>query len=108
MNLHRLAEERSIALHSAIAARLRRDQAIVERARVRVAGWRRDRSVSARWIDAWERALALPTDELCALLVDGSERARAMRQSTPFAGVIDPRTRWHIWREVRSRMAAAP
>jgi hypothetical protein len=29
-----------------------------------------------------------------------------MRQSTPFAGVIDPRQRWRIWREVRERMLA--
>jgi hypothetical protein len=31
---------------------------------------------------------------------------RALRQCTPFAGVVDPRTRWRIWRETRARTAA--
>jgi hypothetical protein len=36
--------------------------------------------------------------------VDESEEARALRQVTPFAGAIDPRTRWRIWREVRAAL----
>jgi hypothetical protein len=38
--------------------------------------------------------------------VDPAEGARALRQCSPFAGVIDPRTRWRIWREVRERFAS--
>ena len=36
-------------------------------------------------------------------LVDEGEHARELRQSTPFAGLIDPRARWRLWAEVRER-----
>jgi hypothetical protein len=33
-------------------------------------------------------------------LIDESERAKTLRQSTPFAGYISPQERWAIWRTV--------
>jgi hypothetical protein len=48
---------------------------------------------------------------LCAALVDRSEEARGLRQVSPFAGVIDPRTRWAIHRRIgamASRGAITP
>ena len=30
-------------------------------------------------------------------------KAQALRQCSPFAGAVDPRTRWSIWRDVRAR-----
>lgn len=106
MNLHRLAEERSIAIHGLVAERLREDPSVVETARERVLDGRRSGAMHPRYADEWLSILALPIDALCAFLVDGSERARALRQSTPFAGAIDPRTRWRVWREVRERLEA--
>jgi hypothetical protein len=43
---------------------------------------------------------------LAGALVERSEAADALRQVTPFAGVIDPRARWQIWRDVRQRSIA--
>ena len=101
MNRHELAEARSLALHRAIAARLREDPAVLERARDRVRGWLETGAVAGYWASEWNRILSGSVDEICAWLVDESEHARAMRQVTPFAGAIDARTRWRIWREVR-------
>ena len=39
--------------------------------------------------------------EIAALLIDPSERARALRQATPFAGTLEPRERWKLWSDVR-------
>ena len=103
MNAHRLAEERSLALHREIAAILARDPSQVERARERVQGWQSDRSVAPNYAEEWARVLSRPLEELRLVLVDPSEHARALRQVTPFAGFVDPRTRWRIWREVRAR-----
>lgn len=103
MNAHLLAEQRSLALHREIAERLARDDALLDRARERVKGWQRDGTVSAHYADRWARLLDGPFDELRALLLDQGEHARALRQCTPFAGVVDPRTRWRIWREVRAQ-----
>jgi hypothetical protein len=104
ISLHRLAEERSLALHRAVVERLRADPGHLERARDRVRGWLESGQVARPYAEEWARVLAGSLDEVCALLVDESERARALRQVTPFAGVVDPRTRWQIWREVRERL----
>jgi hypothetical protein len=102
---HELAEERSLALHALIAARIQGDREVAAAARARVAQWQRDGSVHPSYANAWMSLLDGPTPQLIAMLVDRGERGRALRQCTPFAGVIDPRTRWRVWREVRERLA---
>jgi hypothetical protein len=101
--LHQLAEERSLAWHRWVAAELDRRPAILTRARERVKRWRDSGEVATPYVDAWDEILSGSRDEIAARLVEDSERARALRQVTPFAGAIDPRTRWRIWREVRER-----
>lgn len=104
MHAHRLAEERSLALHRVIADAIERDPAIVERALERVRTWRQTGLAHPFYVESWERLLAGPSAELRRTLLDPSEEARALRQMTPFAGCVDPRTRWRIWREVRERL----
>lgn len=104
MDAHRLGEERSIAMHSVIAERLRHDPSVLDRAVARVEQWLRDGSVAATYASAWSEWLRLPVSELAARMVDPGERARAMRQASPFAGALDPRERWRIRREVRARL----
>lgn len=105
VDLHRLAEERSIAYHRLVAEKIARDPSVLERARRRVGEWRSTGSVHSHYVDAWEGVLSLPFDALSGALVDPSERMAALRQVTPFAGAIDARTRWRVWREVRQRSA---
>ncbi len=99
---HRLAEARSLALHAEIAARLARDPAVVDRAKARVDEWLRTGSVSEPYARAWQALLAGPTSALLTALVDPSERMRALRQASPFAGVLSARDRWTIWRSVHA------
>jgi hypothetical protein len=107
VDAHRLAELRSIALHRAVSERVRRDASLLDAARMRVARLRDAGTLHPEYAAAWERALSLPLDELCALLVLDTEQARALRQCTPFAGVIDARDRWRIWRETRDAHSEA-
>jgi len=107
VNAHRLAEERSLALHRAVADKLASDPETLERARARVRRWLESSEVSPHWARAWDEVLSRPLSEIRAFLVNESEEARALRQVTPFAGAIDPRTRWRIWREVREAMERA-
>lgn len=97
---HRLAEERSIAMHEAIASKLRADPGVITRAQARVEQWRDSGAMHPRYAEAWSALLAGPVDDLCALLVDPSEHARALRQCTPFVGALTPAERWNIWRAV--------
>ena len=104
-NLHHLAEERSLALHRLIAAELSEDSAALAKARARVTSWIEHRRVSSRYAEAWHAALQGSLEELKALLSDPGEHARALRQVSPFAGAVDARTRWRVWREVRRNAA---
>lgn len=98
---HAVAEDRSLALHAAVAERIRADPSLVGRARRRVEDWLRDGTVAGVYAEAWREVLARPVDEVARFLEDPGDRSRQLRQSSPFAGVLDPRTRWAVWRKAR-------
>jgi hypothetical protein len=96
---HRVAEERSLALHREVARRLRATPKLLERARQRVARWQLDGSVVRPWADAWADVLARPLDQVIDRITDPGQEGRDLRQTSPFAGVIDSATRWQILRD---------
>jgi hypothetical protein len=104
---HRLAEARSLAAHQLIADRLAGEPGLVELARARVASWLADGSVARPYAQAWRDILAGDVPSIRRALVDDSEHGRALRQCTPFAGAIDPRTRWQLWARVREELEAS-
>jgi hypothetical protein len=104
---HRLAEARSLAAHRVIAHRVRRDPALLEQARARISTWLRTGSIAPVYAQRWQRILAEDVDAIVAAICDPSEEGRALRQSTPFAGVIPPRERWSLWEEVRRELESS-
>jgi len=96
---HHVAEERSLALHREVARRLRAAPELLERARQRVARWQRDGSVARPWADAWGDVLGHSLDEVIATITNPGQEGSDLRQSSPFAGVIDSKTRWQILRD---------
>jgi hypothetical protein len=105
MDRHRLAEERSLAYHDVVAGRLRTEPDILECARARVGQWLTDRAPTF-YAREWARILEQSPEQIAEFLRDPGERARELRQSTPFAGMIPPRERWRIWRLVGERIGA--
>ncbi len=103
---HRLAEARSLAYHALVANRLRADPSIAEMAQQRARAWIAC-GEHVYYAELWLRVLAQPVEAIEARLVDTSEEAIAMRQSTPFAGVLTPKERWALWRSVKLRLMAA-
>jgi hypothetical protein len=108
MEAHRLAEERSIAYHRAIAERLVREPEILEPARRRVQAWLAPEEGAPFYAKKWDEILAQDLSSIAAFLVERSELANELRQSTPFAGALSPQERWRIWRETRARFASPP
>jgi hypothetical protein len=108
MDLHRLAEERRIAFHRAVAARMGQDGEVLRRARARVEGWLEAGEPHPVYAREWARILTLPMAELVDALVDPSEDARALRQVTPFAGALPPKERAEIWRRFERMHALRP
>ena len=107
MEPHRLAEERSLAYHRAVAGRLASEPGLIVAARARAERWASSGERSSPYARRWLELLALPIELLRAALVDPSETGRSLRQATPFAGALDARERWRLWREVRA-LAGSP
>jgi hypothetical protein len=108
MDAHRLAEERSIGYHRAIAERLRDQPAILDAARRRIEGWLDSGTTAPAATAKWAAILSGDLPSIEAFLVERSELADELRQSSPFAGALRPRERWTIWRETRERLSREP
>ena len=100
MDLHRLGEARSLAMHRAIAARLPSEPRLLAMAKARVHDWLRSRQVHPEYAQAWAKLLDQPIESVAIALTTDDESGRALRQVSPFAGALDARTRWQIRREV--------
>jgi hypothetical protein len=94
---HARVEARSLAMHRAIASKLRAQPELLAVAHDNIARWTAERGRSQPYLDEWRRILARPIDEILALIEEDSETMRALRQCTPFAGVLTPRERWDIY-----------
>jgi hypothetical protein len=91
---HRRLDERSLALHGAVADAIRRDPAAINRALSNLARW--EKTLDGSWIAEWRTLLLGPQDALLAFLTERSERADRLRQSSPFTGVLSPAQRRRI------------
>ena len=50
----------------------------------------------------WDRILQLPPILVASRMLDPSEHGRDLRQVTPFAGILDARTRAAVYRTFRT------
>ncbi len=108
MDLHRLAEERSVAYHRVIAGRLEARPEVLEMARRRARAWLTHSEHVPFYARKWAEILAGDIPSITAFLIERSELADELRQSTPFAGALEPQERWRIWRETLERFARQP
>ena len=94
---HERIDRRSIALHRAIAEKLRANPALLEIARDNIARHAPTAGRSQHYWDAWRTVLAMPLEDMLRLIVEDTEEMRALRQNNPFAGVLEARERWAIY-----------
>jgi hypothetical protein len=94
---HARIDARSIAMHRAVAAKLRERPEMIAVARENLTRWMSEPGRSQPYFEEWLRILARPLEEVLGLIVEDSERMTALRQCTPFAGVLLPRERWDIY-----------
>jgi hypothetical protein len=96
---HQRLDRRSLSLHRAIAEKLRANPALLAIAVENLDRWTLARGRSQPYWDAWREILKQPLSDILDLLTEDSERMTAMRQATPFAGVLEPNERWAIYEE---------
>ena len=94
-----------MAYHRVIAERLLHQPEVLEKARRRVQGWLEAGEAAPFYARKWAEVLEGEPASIAAFLVERSELADELRQSSPFAGALRPRERWQIFRETRERFA---
>lgn len=101
---HQWSDERSLALHAAVAAKLEAQPELLDVARQNLQRWLSARPAAAlrEWQAILDRA---PLPEVIELLRARSADATRLRQSSPFAGVLSQSERQSILDVYESRRA---
>jgi len=81
---------------------------LIEIARENLARWSKMNGRSQPYWDAWREILDRPLPEVLDLLEEKSERMDALRQATPFAGVLEPAERWAIYKRFERGRTGTP
>jgi hypothetical protein len=84
-------------MHRAIAAKLIADPPLIAVAWDNLQRWRATAGRSLPYLEAWRELLNQPLEQVANRIQEDTEEMRAMRQSSPFAGVLTPRERWGIY-----------
>jgi len=98
---HARIEARSLAMHGAIAEKVRKNPRLLEAAGENIRRWRRQ-GVDVTAFAEWEAILERGVGETVRVLTDPSENAARLRQSTPFTGVLTPKERRRFFEAPRS------
>lgn len=105
-------DQRSLALHRHVVNKLQRQPDAMARVRATLARWRTQVSENTQpYLAEWQAALDAGDEVALALAVEDSERARALRQCSPFCGVLTEAERLAVlrqWRDRPARVAGQP
>ena len=85
---HDRLDERSLALHRLVARKVLAEPVLLDRARANLRRWRDNHGASSPALTEWERILNGHAGQVADFLVERSERAARLRQSSPFAGIL--------------------
>lgn len=96
---HETAERRSLAYHQVVASRL--DPQLIAEARERVDRLAGEGHLHPRYAARWRELLALPIGRIAEAIAADNPDACELRQSSPFAGVLNEQERRRIIDTVR-------
>ena len=97
-------ERRSLALHEAIAERVRQDpEPALAQARATLSSMAAGPAGSSQLFREWHVLLDRPLEALLPLLTDPDPWARALRHVTPFAGILSAAERAAVYRAFAER-----
>jgi len=111
MRTHQEIDQLNLELGRAVAEKLRRRPELLETVVARrLRRWRADvesgDASSRPYLEQWEQLAARGLEACLAQVTEESERASALRQASPFAGVLTAAERMRVLRTWRSRHEA--
>lgn len=100
MNKQRLIEIRILALAKVISERLKNDpDQVISKAKSNIARWSANQHEA--YHDEWLEILNGSIEKILFVLNSEDENSTRLRSSSPFAGVIKPKERWKIIKEIK-------
>ena len=107
MRYHDAIDRRSLAMHQLAAEKIRRQPQLFEQLSQTLARWQDLVSPSTQpYIREWESLVRAGMEPCLAVATEESERGNALRQSSPFMGILTHQERFALIREWRDRDAA--
>jgi hypothetical protein len=100
---HGRLDERSLAMHELVAQKVQAVPALLDKARENIRRWRETSRTPSRALAEWEQILSSPADQVTAFLVERSEKAARLRQSSPFCGILTEAERQAIYESYSTR-----
>jgi hypothetical protein len=96
MRSHQEIDARSLELHRLIAAKVRREPELLDRMRLTLQRWRDPGNPSRAepYLAEWEHLMAQGLEQVLAAAIEESERAAALRQCSPFTGILSSAERF--------------
>jgi hypothetical protein len=99
MRTHQRLDQRTLAMHVLLAEKIRLEPALLARAQQTLSAWRgRVCARSQPYLDDWQGILDSGLEPCLAVMTEQSERATALRQSSPFAGMLSNQERFEFLR----------
>ena len=103
MVTHQDIDQRSLALHRLVAERVVADPALFEKARATLMRWRETVCIASQpYLEEWERLMNEGVEACLSVAVEDSQRGAALRQCSPFSGVLTNRERFGFLKQWRS------
>jgi hypothetical protein len=100
---HSRLDERSLALHQLVAEKVRAEPALLDKARGNMRRWQGTNASPSPALAEWEQILGGPVNQVLMLLVERSERATRLRQSSPFGGILTEAERRAVYESHATR-----
>ena len=100
---HRVLDARSLALHCKIKRKIDQNPGLLETPRRNLARWSALASGPLpAYIEEWRKILNQPWPQVAAFIISFSDEAVRLRQSSPFAGVLNPKERKQVYDAFRT------
>jgi hypothetical protein len=107
MRTHQEIDARSLALHRLVAEKIRHNPHLFQNIVDTLKRWRTTvDSASQPYLAEWDHLVALGMDSCLSASVEESQRADALRQCSPFCGVLTARERFGFLKGWRLTHAA--
>jgi len=100
---HSRLDARSLALHELVARKVLADPALLDKARANVRRWQESHGSPSFALAEWEQILSGPVDQVAKFLVERSEKATRLRQSSPFTGILTEPERLAVYESHSTR-----